>query len=46
VRENGYEPPEPNLSGEGPIFDPSAVNQEDPKFMAASEKCKSQLKAG
>jgi hypothetical protein len=43
VRENGYEMPEPNLSGEGPIFNKSEVNQEDPKFKAASEKCESIL---
>jgi hypothetical protein len=43
VRENGYELPEPNLSGEGPVFDESEVNQEDPKFKAASEKCQSLL---
>jgi hypothetical protein len=49
VRENGYEMPEPNLSGEGPIFSKSEVNQEDPKFKAASKKCESalrQLKGG
>jgi len=49
VRENGYEMPEPNLSGEGPIFSKSEVDQEDPKFKAASKKCESdlrQLKAG
>jgi hypothetical protein len=44
VRENGYEMPEPNLSGEGPIFSKSEVNQEDPKFKAASKKCESALK--
>lgn len=43
VRENGYELPEPNLSGEGPVFDESEVNQEDPEFKAASEKCQSLL---
>lgn len=44
VRENGYELPEPNLSGEGPVFDESEVNQEDPKFKAASEKCQTLLR--
>jgi hypothetical protein len=37
--ENGYELPEPNLSGEGPVFKDSDVNREDPKFAAANEKC-------
>jgi hypothetical protein len=45
VRENGYAMPEPNLSGEGPVFSQSEINQEDPKFKAASEKCESILKA-
>jgi hypothetical protein len=44
VRENGYELPEPNLSGEGPVFDESEVNQEDPEFKAASEKCQGLLR--
>ena len=41
--ENGYELPEPNLSGEGPVFKESEVNREDPKFEAANEKCQSRL---
>jgi hypothetical protein len=44
VRENGYELPEPNLSGNGPVFKPSEVNQSNPKFAAASKKCQSQLR--
>jgi hypothetical protein len=43
VRENGYDLPSPNLSGEGPVFDESEVNQEDPEFKKASEKCQSLL---
>lgn len=39
VRKNGYDLPEPNLSGKGPVFSSSKVNQEDPKFKAASAKC-------
>ena len=39
VRKNGYDLPEPNLSGRGPVFSSSKVNQEDPKFKAASAKC-------
>jgi hypothetical protein len=43
VRENGYELPQPDLSGEGPIFDQSAVDQEDPEFKKASEQCQDLL---
>ena len=44
VRENGYDLPEPNLSGEGPVFSESEVDQSDPKFKeAANEKCQSRL---
>lgn len=41
--ENGYDLPEPNVSGEGPVFKESDVNREDPKFEAANEKCQSLL---
>lgn len=41
--ENDYELPEPNLSGEGPVFKESDVDREDPKFEAANEKCQSLL---
>lgn len=44
VRKHGYAMPEPNLSGKGPVFNSSAVNQNDPKFKAASEKCQSSLR--
>jgi hypothetical protein len=37
--ENGYDLPEPNVSGEGPVFKESEVDREDPKFEAANEKC-------
>lgn len=43
--ESGVELPEPNLSGEGPVFKESEVDREDPKFKAASEKCQSRLGA-
>lgn len=43
VRENGYDLPEPNLSGNGPVFDESEVDQEDPEFKKASEECQSLL---
>jgi hypothetical protein len=39
VKQNGYDLPAPNLSGNGPIFDPSKVNRDDPRFQAASQKC-------
>jgi hypothetical protein len=43
MRENGYDLPEPNVSGEGPVFSESEVDREDPKFEAANEKCESIL---
>jgi hypothetical protein len=43
--ENGVELPEPNLSGEGPVFKESEVDREDPKFRPANEKCQSRLGA-
>ncbi len=44
VNESGYELPEPNLSGEGPVFDESEVDPQDPEFKAASEKCQGLLR--
>lgn len=41
VRENGYDLPDPNLSGEGPVFKESEVDQDDPDFKAANEECQS-----
>ncbi len=43
VRQNGYDLPSPNTSGNGPVFDSSKVNQNDPKFKAASAKCQNLL---
>ena len=43
VRQNGYDLPSPNTSGNGPVFDSSTVNQNDPKFKAASAKCQNLL---
>ena len=43
VRRNGFNLPAPNLSGSGPVFDPSKVNRNDPKFVAAAKKCSSVL---
>lgn len=45
VRENGYDLPDPNLSGEGPVFSEAEVDQSDPKFKAASEECQSLIAA-
>jgi len=45
VRRNGFELPAPNTSGSGPIFDPSRVNRQDPRFQAASAKCQQLLAA-
>jgi hypothetical protein len=43
VRRNGYDLPAPNTTGRGPVFDPTKVNRNDPKFVAASRKCESLL---
>jgi hypothetical protein len=45
VRKNGYDMPDPNLSGNGPVFDSSKVNRNDPKFKKAATKCQSDLQA-
>lgn len=44
VRKNGYNLPAPNFSGKGPVFQAAQVNQKDPKFVAASQKCQSLLR--
>ena len=44
VRENGYDLPEPNTSGDGPVFDPSEVDQDDPDFKKASQACQDELR--
>jgi hypothetical protein len=46
VRKNGYDLPSPNLSGNGPVFDASKVNRNDPKFVKAAQKCQSLLSFG
>ena len=45
MRENGYDLPEPDFSGEGPVFKESEVDREDPKFKTVNEKCQSVLGA-
>jgi hypothetical protein len=44
VRKAGFDLPDPDFSGKGPIFDPAKVDQSDPKFQAASRKCQSLLR--
>jgi hypothetical protein len=39
MKTNGYKLPQPNLSGNGPVFDSRKVNRSDPKFVAAAQKC-------
>lgn len=45
VRRNGFDLPAPNTSGNGPIFDPSKVNRQDPRYLAANAKCQQLLAA-
>jgi hypothetical protein len=44
VRENGYDLPDPNTSGDGPVFDPEQVDQDDPAFQEASRQCRHELR--
>jgi hypothetical protein len=44
VRENGFDLPDPDFSGDGPIFNPDQVDQTDKTFQAASAKCQSKLR--
>ena len=43
VHKNGYNLPKPNFTGKEPVFNPSQVNRNDPKFKAASAKCQQLL---
>jgi hypothetical protein len=43
VRRNGFALPNPNLSGNGPVFSSSQVSPTNPKFLAASRPCASLL---
>jgi hypothetical protein len=45
VRKNGYDLPDPNMSGNGPVFDSSKVDRNDPKFKSATGKCAGKLQA-
>ncbi|MFA4928791.1 MAG: hypothetical protein WC558_09760 [Patulibacter sp.] len=44
VRENGYDLPDPDFSGDGPIFDAKKVDQQDATFKKASAACQSELR--
>ena len=44
VRRNGYDLPDPNLSGDGPVFDSGEVDQNDADFQKASQKCQGRLR--
>jgi hypothetical protein len=44
VRRNGYDLPDPNTSGDGPVFDDDAVDRDDPAFVKASRSCESLLR--
>lgn len=44
VRKNGYDLPDPDTSGDGPVFDPSKVDQDDPDFKKASQACQDKLR--
>ncbi len=43
VRRRGYDLPDPNTSGDGPVFDDSAVDRDDPAFVEASRACQRYL---
>jgi len=43
VRRHGYDMPAANFSGNGPVFDASKVNRNDPKFQKAAQACQSLL---
>jgi hypothetical protein len=43
MRKNGYDMPDPNVSGKGGPFDLGNIDQDDPKYKAAHAKCKSLL---
>jgi hypothetical protein len=44
MKTNGYALPKPNTSGNGPVFDASKVNRNDPKFESAAQKCQGLLR--
>ncbi len=45
IRKHGYDMPEPNFSGKGPVFSSSEVNRESATYRSASAACSSLLRA-
>ena len=45
VRRHGYDIPNPNLSGTGPVYTSTEVNRSNPKFISASNACASLLRS-
>lgn len=39
VRQHGYRLPPPNTTGNGPVFDATKVNRNDPKLLVAARAC-------
>lgn len=44
MRENGVNVPQPNTSGNGPVFSTKGLNTNSPQFKAAETKCSSDLR--
>ena len=44
MRSNGAELPDPNLSGNGPVFDDNDVDRQDPAFVKANRACQNHLR--
>ncbi|MCK9249332.1 MAG: hypothetical protein M0P31_10225 [Solirubrobacteraceae bacterium] len=44
VEKQGVDLPDPDFSGDGPIFDPDEVDQQDEKFRKASAACQGELR--
>jgi hypothetical protein len=45
MRENGVAVPEPNTSGDGPVFNTKGIQTNSAQFRAAEGKCRSALRA-
>jgi hypothetical protein len=44
LRQNGINVPEPNTTGNGPVFSTKGIDTSSSKFKAAQSKCQSNLK--
>jgi hypothetical protein len=44
LRQNGVNVPEPNTTGQGPVFNTTGIDTSSSKFKAAQSKCQSDLK--